>query len=344
MSLSKNKREEIRVYICERLAREGSDGLVESVSQTFDLTGSSVYRLIREMIADGILLRDGRRLTFQEDTHSWTFQRSDVWFEQDNIFYSSCILPLIRDLPENVRQIWDYGFTEIMNNAIDHSRTERLDVTYKRNFHSTSIAIRDYGDGIFRHIQSACGFPTLEDALAELYKGKLTTDETRHSGEGIFFTSRGMDLFVAAANGLEFSHNKFDEMKIQALTGQLMDVDSAGTLVYMSLSNTSKKSMKEIFDRYTNENFEFTKTSIPIANIYGFPVSRSQANRLLNRIEDFEEVVLDFTGIEAVGQGFADQIFRIYKRDHPDIKIVTVGTNETVDNMIRHVTKNSFVN
>ena len=41
-------------------------------------------------------------------------------------------------------------------------------------------------------------------------------------------------------------------------------------------------------------------------------VSRSQAKRVLARVDRFEEVILDYSGIRAVGQAFADEIFRVF--------------------------------
>jgi hypothetical protein len=41
-------------------------------------------------------------------------------------------------------------------------------------------------------------------------------------------------------------------------------------------------------------------------------MSRSQARRLMNRFDRFSEVVLDFTGVNFIGQGFADEIFRVF--------------------------------
>ena len=46
------------------------------------------------------------------------------------------------------------------------------------------------------------------------------------------------------------------------------------------------------------------------------------------RLEKFQEVILDFDGIEWMGQGFAHQIFVIYKNQHPEIQIIPVNMNE----------------
>lgn len=51
----------------------------------------------------------------------------------------------------------------------------------------------------------------MDDAVHELFKGKLTTDIENHSGEGIFFTSRVLDGFAAISDGKIFSHNNHDE-------------------------------------------------------------------------------------------------------------------------------------
>lgn len=42
-------------------------------------------------------------------------------------------------------------------------------------------------------------------AILELSKGKFTSDPARHSGEGIFFTSRMCDKFEILSKGLFFS-------------------------------------------------------------------------------------------------------------------------------------------
>ncbi len=63
-------------------------------------------------------------------------------------------------------------------------------------------------------------------------------------------------------------------------------------------------------------------------------MSRSQARRVLSRFERFKVVLLDFSGIEAIGQAFADEIFRVYTLDHPEIKLVAANGNEQVNHMI----------
>ena len=108
----------------------------------------------------------------------------------------------------------------------------------------------------------------------------------------------------------------------------------------MSLSNFTHKTAKEIFDQYSNIDGGFTTTKIPLKNIFeAAPVSRSQAKRVCNRLEKFEEAILDFDGIEWMGQGFAHQIFVVFQNAHPEISIVPQNMNDSVENMYNHVTK-----
>ena len=106
----------------------------------------------------------------------------------------------------------------------------------------------------------------------------------------------------------------------------------------MSLSNFSHKKTSEIFDIYSNIDGGFSKTRIPLKNIFeSSPVSRSQAKRICNRLDKFKEVVIDFDGLTWMGQGFAHQIFVVYQKEHPNIKLTPINMCEPVENMYRHV-------
>ena len=58
---------------------------------------------------------------------------------------------------------------------------------------------------------------------------------------------------------------------------------------------------------------------------------------LLRRLEEFREIIFDFRGIGFMGQGFADEVFRVFQNMHPDIKLTVVNANAAVEGMIRHV-------
>jgi len=41
-------------------------------------------------------------------------------------------------------------------------------------------------------------------------------------------------------------------------------------------------------------------------------ISRAEAKRLVVNLEKFREVELDFGGVDLVGQGFANELFRVF--------------------------------
>ena len=107
----------------------------------------------------------------------------------------------------------------------------------------------------------------------------------------------------------------------------------------MEISPYSKRTVKGVFDEFApdKDSYGFTKTHVPIelAKYEGEQlVSRSQARRLLTHFERFQEVMLDFEGVTMIGQAFADEIFRVYAAEHPEIKILSVNTSNDVMNMI----------
>jgi hypothetical protein len=54
----------------------------------------------------------------------------------------------------------------------------------------------------------------------------------------------------------------------------------------------------------------------------------------LARLTDFRHVTLDFSGVEMVGQGFCDEVFRVFARAHPEVALEPVGMNDAVTFMV----------
>jgi len=51
--------------------------------------------------------------------------------------------------------------------------------------------------------------------------------------------------------------------------------------------------------------------------------------------------LLDFSGVEMIGQAFADQIFRVFRNEHPDINLVRINTNDDVEKMVHRVSNSN---
>lgn len=67
------------------------------------------------------------------------------------------------------------------------------------------------------------------------------------------------------------------------------------------------------------------------------PVARSHARRVLKDAEGYKELVIDFRGIEFMGSGFADEVFRVFQEAHPEIKITPLHASTSMLAMIRHL-------
>ena len=259
---------------------------------------------------------------------------------QEDQIWRMEIGPKLGELPDNVRAIWHYGFTEMLNNAIDHCGGKQVAIHITKKPASTELVLRDNGVGIFKKIQATLGLEDERHAVLELSKGKLTTDPQRHTGEGIFFTSRMFDAFHILSGNVFFSHTHAKEEDWILENRELQ----AGTCVFMELMNNAARTTKEVFDEYTSGDEQgFNKTVVPVCLAqYGneLLISRSQAKRLLARVDRFKVVVLDFDNVAAIGQAFADEVFRVFVKQHPQIEVVPVKANQPVQQMIRRAQEN----
>jgi transposase len=317
-------------------AEENPTTLVRKAAHAFGVSRQAIAKHINKLVADGVLIasgeRRGRRYKLEVEKHESAIAIADD--TEENEVWKTVAAPYLEGLPRNVSEICHYGFTEMVNNAIDHSAGQRLKVRIERSAGSVTLHVNDDGVGIFKKICQSLGLTDERQAILELAKGKLTTDPERHSGEGIFFTSRMFDQYSIYSGDIFFYHSLSGTDWITGESGK----PCLGTFVKMAISNVTRRTMQDIFDQFSAPtDFGFTKTHVPVFLAkYGdeFLVSRSQAKRLLTRVNRFEEVVLDFDNVNSIGQAFADEIFRVFVQANPKVNLSTINTNEAVSRMI----------
>jgi hypothetical protein len=224
----------------------------------------------------------------------------------------------------------------MFNTAIDHSEGTLIGIDIKKTAYSTEIIVWDNGVGIFTKIKNALQLIDERHAVLELTKGKLTTDPDRHTGEGIFFSSRMFDQYSILSGEVYLSH-RYDKEEDWILQNHEYQ---AGTYIFMTLHNNTSRTTKEIFDKFTSaeDEYGFTKTVVPVRLAqYGNEqlISRSQAKRLLARVDRFKTVLFDFSEVQTIGQAFTDEVFRVFVKQHPEIRIVPINGNEAVNQMIK---------
>ena len=328
------KKQSIKRYILEKIS-QNDPSISKTVANTFSVNPSTIHAYMNELVEDNVI-RKIKRGQYELISRKYTYvlSRENGDLNNDTYAFDACLNKHINNFADNVRDIWSYTFSEMINNVMDHSLAENVNIVVFQDFLTTRVMITDNGVGIFQKIKDYFKLSSVEEAICELFKGKLTTDTANHSGEGIFFSSKLMDDFFIISSGKIFTNNKYDDSRIIDLALE----NQKGTCVIMSLSNFSHKTAKEVFDAYANIDGGFIKTRIPLKNIFDTsPVSRSQAKRVCNRLDKFKEVIIDFDEIVWVGQAFAHQLFVVFANAHPDIVLVPINMNEDVTKMYNHV-------
>lgn len=251
--------------------------------------------------------------------------------EEDSV-WRDVVSDLLQDrLTSEARSVAHYAFTEMVNNAIDHSgaRFVRVGVWIAR--FEIRFEVFDEGRGALPHLQERLDLEDAYDALGELTKGRTTTDPERHTGEGIFFTSKAVDVFTLESARLRWT---VDNIRGDQAVGS-SEIE-CGTRVRWELDPRTTTSLAEVFGAYT-EDYEFTRTRTWV-RLFSFGVrfiSRSEAKRLMRGLERFTHVTIDFAGVEEVGQGFVDEVLRVWPGQHPGTTVDPVGMTGPVEFMVR---------
>lgn len=332
--------QEVERWITEAVVRNPV-ALSTELAEHFKVSRASAATALRKLTTNGWLVRHGTTRPFytlgakRRISRVYKLEGLDEHLAWDQNF-----APFI-DAAQNIRNICHHGLTEMLNNAIDHSAGSLVYVSIWQDELNVSIVIADNGIGIFERIRSSLALPDLRLALLELSKGKLTTDPDRHTGEGIFFTSRMFDRFIIEANGLRYTHDT-NSTHDWLLEKEQFESDD-GTWLHMSIPLASARTTKEVFDSFTSgpDDFSFDKTVVPVRlarlgneNL----ISRSQAKRLITRFERFRTVILDFRDVPEIGQAFADELFRVFTNAHPEVKLIPMDTAPPVEQMIKRAT------
>lgn len=320
------------------LIDEDGKDVAKRITQEFGVSRQTANTYLKDLHSQNLIIAQGntRARTYSLVT---THENIEIYncdgLEEDRVWLE-LFVPIMVDLPENVRDIWRYGVTEMVNNAIDHSGSLGIFVKVRQNALFTEAWVMDEGEGIFNKIQREFGLYDPREAILELAKGKLTTDPKHHTGEGIFFTSKAFDRFNINSGALSFLH-------VDADIDWLMEgaANKQGTNVNMRLLNDSQRILKDIFDEFAApEEYTFSKTIVPVrlAQYEGEKlVSRSQAKRLYQRFEKFRNIILDFEGVTEIGQAFADELFRVFPAEHPTVQLLPVKMTDAVSQMIKRV-------
>jgi len=241
------------------------------------------------------------------------------------------------ELPRQIARMAQHAFTELLNNAVDHSGGTAVTVSMRQTPLQVQLLVSDDGCGLFERIAKKFDIPDPQLALLELCKGKLTSAPRKHSGHGLFFTSQLADVFDIHANAQAFQRRAWE--RLQWHRGR--HATQVGTSIYVALQLDSTRTLDEVLRAHSlnQDSMGFERTVVPMHLLGCAQVlaSRADAKRAVARLSNFRLAEIDFAGITDVGHGFADEMFRVFRRDHPDTELVPVGMNAQVAAMVHSV-------
>jgi anti-sigma regulatory factor (Ser/Thr protein kinase) len=337
--------EKVFKYLNDNKSASGAD-----IAQYLGISRQAVNRHLKSLIQEGMVQKEGNTKAAVyfpsgsklKKVHIKSFKKiyKIKNLKEDTIFLEIVtLLNLKKYLRQNIFEIIQYAFTEMLNNAIDHSKSDKCFVEVIVDPYNIQITIRDYGIGIFYSIFKKYEFNDEYEAVGELLKGKTTTMKERHSGEGIFFTSKAVEIssFRSHKTNLIFNNSENDIFIEQ-------EKFIHGTLVKLQIGRNSKKNLSTVFNQFAPEEYEFSfqRTKVFIKLYLQSFISRSEARRLLTGLNKFREIILDFKDVTKIGQGFADEIFRVFQIRYPNIIIKTENVSPTIRQMIKHVVDNNY--
>ncbi|MFH1292314.1 MAG: DUF4325 domain-containing protein [bacterium] len=315
---------------------------IKSLVDKFGFSRAYLNRVLNSLIKDKKIIRIGqtnqvRYLPFEEEIllQNKLFYKKKL--KNKELYEDLVFREVVREtnificLEKNVFNILEYAFLEMLNNAIDHSESEFVEVSLIRETKHIEFTVVDKGVGIFSNIMRKKALNDQYEAIQDLLKGKQTTAPEFHSGEGIFFTSKLADFFSIRSGDKELVfENQIKDIFVSSkhrLTG---------TKICFKIVADSQREMVSIFDKFTTDyEFDATEIKVKMYQIDNNFVSRSQARRLLVGLEGFTRIVLDFHQVVNVGQSFADEIFRVYQKHHPDKQIQYINADSNAEFMIK---------
>ena len=335
-----SRADEIRAFVLQEVDGHESD-IAPFTADHFSVTRQAIHLHLQAMEKEGLLVSEGR-------TRGKVYRRPETVIDlptdglREHDVYLEHVKPLLIGVPANVESICAFGITEMVNNVIEHSGSPRVLVKTRRSAENVDLIVADTGIGIFRKIQQECNLDDPRLAVFELMKGKLTTDPSRHTGEGIFFTSRMFDEFSIMSREIFLRHRRdTDDWLLEDPEGEQEQM-AIGTFIRMRIHPDSTHQTSEVYEKYSTEqdDWAFSRTNV-VVNLATLGeesfVSRSQAKRIVARLDKFKEVVLDFKGVDEIGPAFADEILRVFASKHQETHLIPINMNEQVTKMARRV-------
>ncbi len=241
-------------------------------------------------------------------------------------------LPFKKLVSHNVRSLFSYALTAVLANAVDHSEAERIWIRTRIQDGILSFSVEDKGVGVFAKVKNGFHLQDEFEAAHHLMKGKQSTTPASRQGQGLFLVSRIADRFVITSHKLKalIDNDQEDFMLLESRQRN-------GTRIDFSIRARSKQNLQKILQEYANENLEIEQSQVRVRMLGSQLMSRVQAQKLVAGLESFERIVFDFKKVEGIGEAFAREVFAVFQKKHPQIKLEAINANLAIQFMIARI-------
>jgi len=317
-------------------ATQHSGDLADHVAGRIGVTRRTANKALHRLVELNWLAREGtrQRPRFRPGLLRQVAQRYPLAGLEEDLPWSRDFAPYFT-LPAEVQRMTQHAFCELLNNAVDHSEGTSVTVSLRQTPSHVQLLVSDDGRGVFDKIHEAFSLadPTL--AMLELSKGKLTSQPQRHTGRGLFFTSKLADVFDLHANEQAFQRREWEGATW--LPGRALK--RQGTSVYAAIALDTRRTLESVLTAYSvdGSGVGFDRTVVPLrlitSTLAGLE-SRAQARRVAARLHEFRRAEVDFAGVPRIGHGFADELFRVFATQQPAFELVPVNMSPAVATMV----------
>lgn len=318
-------------------ASEHSHDLPTHLQERTGASRRAVLSALRRLTQAGWLTREGstRRPVYGPGALRQVARSYTLHGLQEDLPWQRDFAPHFA-LPRHVERMIRHGFTELVNNAADHSGGTSVTVSLRQTPTHVQLLVSDDGCGVFDKICDAFELEDPQHAMLELSKGRLTSSPDAHTGRGLFFSSQLADVFDIHANNTAYQRRAWESSgwrRGKALPRQ-------GSSIYMAIALNTTRTLDAVMEAWSlaGDGVEFDQTRVQLRLLAGEgqPLdSRAQARRVGLRLTTFKRAEIDFEGVTDVGHGFTDELFRVFAKAHPQIELVATNTTPRIDALVK---------
>lgn len=319
------------------------DALAAHLMQRLAIDRRRAGRLLRRLVDAQWLVREGtpRRPRYRPGALREVVRRYALAGLQEDQPWRRDFAPCFA-LPAEVERMAQHAFTELVNNAVEHSGGTQLTVSMRQTPLQLQLLVSDDGCGLFAHIERHFAIDEPALAMLELAKGKLTSAPARHCGHGLHVTARLADVFDVHANAAGFQRRAWRPGEWHAARHPPALAARAGTSIYAAIALDTTRTLAAVLHAASLDGatFAFETTRVPLGLLAAggkLLASRADARRASARLAHFRRAELDFGTIDAIGHGFADELLRVFAHAHPEVALVPVGAGPQVAQMLEAV-------